>query len=599
MKLDFSPGTLCVANGRVLQIDGPDTIATMSVRDVATGTLAAVPIHQLQPLPEAARKVQAASVTSAKEWERAVKLVQELQPFNNKRAIDRRSLRRIAKKFGVSCRQVQRDRVAFARKPVVMTLVRTPRGRARGVSLLDRETESLINEMITTHYLKREGCSKSHLVRRVRSRCRKEKRKEPSPKAILTRIARMGPADCDRARQGAKRAGQSWGARPGRLAIDRPLGMIQIDHTRVDLIVVSNDAGRRPIGRPWLTVAIDVATRCVVGIYLSMKAPSAVSVALCIEHAVLPKQENEGNPGIWPMYGRPEVILVDNGKDFRSEALRRGCANHQIDLRFRPVATPHYGAHVERLIGTLMQMVHLLPGTTFSNPKQRGNYDSEAHANMTLEELRNWLVEKICREYHVQKHAGLGMAPLLAWERGHTNAAGEFLAPPIVAKPEEFRIDFLPFELRRVKRTGINLCRRRYWHDQLTGLIESPDDAIVSYDPRDLSRVWVRRPDGRLIEVPCVYVEPTVSQASVSDEDHERLELAAADGYEAADRIQAEAAHKTRMARRAKGHTKRRQNPPHLARTKAHRDATGARPAGLASIDPKRERRSFSVTEWD
>ena len=36
------------------------------------------------------------------------------------------------------------------------------------------------------------------------------------------------------------------------------------------------------------------------------------------------------------------------------------------------------GGHIERLVGTLMRALHELPGATFSNPKQRGNYDSEA-----------------------------------------------------------------------------------------------------------------------------------------------------------------------------------------------------------------------------
>jgi hypothetical protein len=39
---------------------------------------------------------------------------------------------------------------------------------------------------------------------------------------------------------------------------------------------------------------------------------------------------------------------------------------------------PHYGGIVERIIDTAMQMIHDdLPGTTFSNPSQRGEYASE------------------------------------------------------------------------------------------------------------------------------------------------------------------------------------------------------------------------------
>ncbi|MEP4962367.1 MAG: hypothetical protein ABJU19_24160 [Roseobacter sp.] len=45
----------------------------------------------------------------------------------------------------------------------------------------------------------------------------------------------------------------------------------------------------------------------------------------------------------------------------------------------------HYGGHIERLIGTTMGAVHVLPGTTQSSPKDKGEYDSTGKAVMTLE----------------------------------------------------------------------------------------------------------------------------------------------------------------------------------------------------------------------
>jgi putative transposase len=56
---------------------------------------------------------------------------------------------------------------------------------------------------------------------------------------------------------------------------------VQIDHTVIDLIVV-DERDRQPIGRPYLTLAIDVFTRCVVGMVVTLEAPSAVSVGLCL-----------------------------------------------------------------------------------------------------------------------------------------------------------------------------------------------------------------------------------------------------------------------------------------------------------------------------
>jgi len=117
-----------------------------------------------------------------------------------------------------------------------------------------------------------------------------------------------------------------------------------------------------------LTLVIDVATRAIAGFHLSLDAPSATSTALAISHAVLPKGGPQSNLSeSWPMQGLPQMIHLDNAKEFHSQALERGCREHRISLKFRPPRTPHYGGHVERSIGTLMDEVHLLPGTTFSS----------------------------------------------------------------------------------------------------------------------------------------------------------------------------------------------------------------------------------------
>ena len=54
-----------------------------------------------------------------------------------------------------------------------------------------------------------------------------------------------------------------------------PLDVVQIDHTIVDLIVV-DEVTRTPIGRPVLTLAIDIHTRVVTGFYLGLDHPSYV-----------------------------------------------------------------------------------------------------------------------------------------------------------------------------------------------------------------------------------------------------------------------------------------------------------------------------------
>lgn len=62
-----------------------------------------------------------------------------------------------------------------------------------------------------------------------------------------------------RRREGAKKSEPVFLPAPGGLEAAAPLGIVQIDHTKVDLTVV-DPVIRLPIGRPTLTLAIDVNT---------------------------------------------------------------------------------------------------------------------------------------------------------------------------------------------------------------------------------------------------------------------------------------------------------------------------------------------------
>jgi putative transposase len=119
---------------------------------------------------------------------------------------------------------------------------------------------------------------------------------------------------------------------------------------------------------------------------------------MCLTQACLPKEPWLLARGLshlqWPLCGLMDVLRADNGKDFRGEPLRRGCREHHIKLDFRPIATPHFGGHIERLIGTMMGRIHLLPGTTFANPRERKGYPSEQKAAMTLSEFEHWSVPR-------------------------------------------------------------------------------------------------------------------------------------------------------------------------------------------------------------
>ncbi|MFT6447592.1 MAG: putative transposase, partial [Sulfitobacter pontiacus] len=116
-------------------------------------------------------------------------------------------------------------------------------------------------------------------------------------------------------------------------------------------------------------------------------------MALCLTQAVAPKAELLAEMACnipRPAQGKPQSIHVDNGRDFRSRAFRSACAEWGIDLVYRPPGSPHFGGHIERLIGTMMGAVHLLPGTTQSSIAVKADYDAEGMATITLSEFDHW-----------------------------------------------------------------------------------------------------------------------------------------------------------------------------------------------------------------
>ena len=81
-------------------------------------------------------------------------------------------------------------------------------------------------------------------------------------------------------RRGERAIVKATTAVPGDYAVSRPLEVVQIDHTEIDIIVV-DELTRTPLpGRPWLTLAIDVFSRVVTRLHVSMSAPSRVSADL-------------------------------------------------------------------------------------------------------------------------------------------------------------------------------------------------------------------------------------------------------------------------------------------------------------------------------
>jgi len=170
----------------------------------------------------------------------------------------------------------------FKRRPQTSSLLLAKVGRPRSLRLLNPQVEAVIEEAIKTFYLSPQRPRLRALVREIARRCEEQKLPAPTFRTVRGRLAALDPQQVTKARQGARAARQQYEP-VGRSPFDEllPLELVQIDHTQLDVIVV-DEGRRRTLGRPWLTLAIDVASRVVTGFYVSLDAPAAVSVALVL-----------------------------------------------------------------------------------------------------------------------------------------------------------------------------------------------------------------------------------------------------------------------------------------------------------------------------
>jgi putative transposase len=520
LRFEVVPGVVALHDTALVAIEQRPVRDQVRVRNLATGECSRVPVSSLR-----GREVERLSdlldthddrIRDVSDDELARAKVREavVQGLIASPGRMRQRISVAATSLKVSPRQIHRWLARYRAAPLTSALLDLPKGRRPGHQL-DPAREQLLRAVVDEFYLKQPRLQPQAIYEELWRRCQAARLKKVARGTVHARLANLDPELAARKRFGAKYANATVTPKGGTYVVENALDVVQIDHTRVDLVVVDEEL-KLPLGRPWVSVAIDVATRMICGFCLTLEAPSAVSVAMCLTHAVLPKDAWLAERNVdaeWPVWGLPRVVHADNGADFHGEALRKGCAEYGIDIEFRPPGRAHFGGHIERLIGTLMRRVHTLPGTTYSNLQERGDYDPDKDACMTLKALERWLALEICTKYHGSVHRTLNTSPVVAWEMSIARGVRQSMP----SDGRRFAISFLPIARRSLQRDGIHLECIRYWAPALPTLARQGSSVVVRYDPRDMSRIYVRGPRARgYLDVPYADIRfPAVSLAEI------------------------------------------------------------------------------------
>ncbi|MCL4295589.1 MAG: DDE-type integrase/transposase/recombinase [Anaerolineae bacterium] len=370
----------------------------------------------------------------------------------------------------------------------------------KGTWRVEPEVNILIDAVIKDKYFAREKKTIDDLRHEIAVRIQQEnlvrpaqeKLKLPARTTIERRVKALDLKEVFAAKHGKRAAERQFtqfgqGPRP-----ELPLERVEIDHTRLDLIVI-DDQDNLPLGRATLTDCMDVATSYPLGYYLGFEPPSYYAVMECLYHAIRPKgntREKYGTAHDWIAYGIPFTLVTDNGKEFINLSLADACLQLNMVLEHTPIRTPHYKGKIERFMLSSAALVHTLPGTTFSNIMKRGDYDSENQACIYLSEAEAILNIFFVDIYAEQFHQGLDGIPARRWERVIENG----FQPRGPGSAEELLILLGRLEKRSVNPYGIDINRIRYNSPELAYLrnnLKKGEEVKVKYHPGDLSRIHV------------------------------------------------------------------------------------------------------------
>jgi len=317
----------------------------------------------------------------------------------------------------------------------------------------------------------------------------------PSRNTVYRRVGAVGPATVLRRRPGPGERRAGAGVWPGP-RVARPLERVELDHTPLDLIVV-DEADRLPIGRPTVTLALDVYSGLPVGLHVGFEAAGYGAAMRCLLHAILPKEDARARYGTahpWVAYGLPETLVVDRAPHLVGGDLGDACGQLGIRLEPSPAGRPWFKGAIERQFRTHNTgLVHGLPGTTFSNVLARGEYDAEGMACISLARFREILHMYLLDVYGQEWNRGVGGVPAQRWAEA---LAGGW-TPALSHDAAEIRLLLGRSAVRTIQRAGIDHLCLRYQSRDLDALrraLPAGTPVALKYDPEDLGALHVQVP---------------------------------------------------------------------------------------------------------
>jgi len=290
------------------------------------------------------------------------------------------------------------------------------------------------------------------------------------------------------------------------------IGTAMLDSTICDIYLV--DEAERLVGRPILVAACDANTSLCLGYSLLWEGGtySLQTLMLNILQDKVTLCEKMGisiTQGQWDVNRLPSVLITDGGSEYKGQQFSQ-ITDLGVSVVNLPPYRPDLKGGVEKffdLVQSSYKEVLKGKGVTMCDYQKRGARDYRKDAVLTLSEFEKIVVrciiyyncDRVIKNYqYTSEMLEVGVKPYAneIWNYKKEEEENNLIS----VSQKELILTLLPRTTGKFTRFGLKVNHLRYYAEGYTEHFLEGGDVIVSYNPENCGKVWLKEKSGEFVE---------------------------------------------------------------------------------------------------
>lgn len=303
-------------------------------------------------------------------------------------------------------------------------------------------------------------------------------------------------------------------------AVLGPTSEYQIDATVADVYIVSSYDRSKIIGRPVVYFVMDVFSRYIVGMNVSLEGPSWNGAMMALANTVADKVQFCKEYGVdiepeqWVSKYLPDVLIADRG-EIESSKIDTLINSLHVSVKNMPPYRADWKGIIEQNFRCInLNFKSMVSGTIKSDFRERGGHDYRLDAKLDINEFTKIMIK--CVLYHNNSHYlksytrtedmildNVEPIPAQLWNWGIKHKSGQLRS----FSEDIVKLNLMPKDTATVTFKGIKFKGMLYSCDK--ALKENWFDLArekgswkieISYDSRNMNNIYIRDNRGRDFE---------------------------------------------------------------------------------------------------